>query len=303
MHSDIVYEIIRYLHLAPEENGGVLLSRKVLISEKKFRCLDAAVEKIHKPIVFDVCSDLVELRRITTSDEIIIFWGDGEVIKLPKILMQHLSHSYKDTKMHTIKIFGHVGIISLPNQIIDLHSIGNLKDMYRLFSQCKLIHKNIAKKIDTSNVINMTYMFSDCADLNFKIGQNWNTSRVEDLSSMFFHCYNLDKNIGKYWDTSKVNDMSCMFYGCYKLNRNIGKNWNTSKVDTMDMMFQDCRSLDKNIGKNWNTANVKNMNAMFYRCIKLSQIMGKNWKISRLTLTADMFQYCPIQGNLIEYLD
>jgi hypothetical protein len=36
MNSDIVLEILRHLHLCPEENGGALLAEKVILSEKGF---------------------------------------------------------------------------------------------------------------------------------------------------------------------------------------------------------------------------------------------------------------------------
>jgi hypothetical protein len=171
MHSDIVYEIIRYLHLAPEENRGALLSKKILISEKKFRCLELPLEKIHKPIVFDVYSNLVDLKKMVAVDKSTIYWGDGEVTDLSSVLILNQLHVYKDTKLHTIKIFGYITNISLPDQITDLHSIGNLTSMYHMFSGCTYLDKDITRKIDTSAVADMSYAFNKCENLDCKIGK------------------------------------------------------------------------------------------------------------------------------------
>jgi hypothetical protein len=220
MHSDIIYEIVQYLHLASEENGGPVLSRKILISEKKFRCLELPLEKIHKPIVFDVCNNLVDLKRMVVVGKAIIYWGDDEITDLSSVLILNQLHTYKDTKLHTIKIFGYITNISLPDQITNLHSIGNLKSMYHMFSVCTYLDKDITKKIDTSAVVDISYAFNKCENLDCKIGKNWNTSNIR---GMFMNCTKLNKNIGKNWDMSNITDMAFMFFGCVKLNKNIGK--------------------------------------------------------------------------------
>ena len=51
MIADIVHEILKFLYLCPEENGGALLARRVVFSEKKYKTLASSFEK---PIVFEV---------------------------------------------------------------------------------------------------------------------------------------------------------------------------------------------------------------------------------------------------------
>jgi hypothetical protein len=50
MNKDIIYEILKYLHLCPEENGGVLLSKKIIFSQKSYLKLEK--RRLEKPLVF-----------------------------------------------------------------------------------------------------------------------------------------------------------------------------------------------------------------------------------------------------------
>lgn len=60
MNGDIIYEILKFLHLCPEENGGALRVRKILISAKKYGILED--RQYEKPVVFTINGIILHLR-------------------------------------------------------------------------------------------------------------------------------------------------------------------------------------------------------------------------------------------------
>jgi surface protein len=269
MNSDIIYEILRFLHLAPEENGGTLLAKKLVLSFRKRRHLMKRERKLDKPIVFNIKDDRIKFCTELFTDTVVYFSqiGNGSKcfgnnIRKQKTSVKFLEHIYDKLDFYVIKIFGHRDSFIMPYNVINVYSIGNMLSLCKMFTICNKINQNIGKNWDTSAVTDMSYMFRGCSYLNQNIGKKWNTSKVTDMSCMFAFCTILNFNVGKNWDVSKVKNMDEMFWYCLRLDKNVGKNWDTSQVMNMAAMFSNCGSLNKNIGKKWNTLNVTNMSAM-----------------------------------------
>jgi hypothetical protein len=74
MNSDIVYEILKWLHLSPEENGGALLAKKVTISARDHQKL--AARKMEKPTVFILYGDIV----FSSDPGLIIYYSRGIIL-------------------------------------------------------------------------------------------------------------------------------------------------------------------------------------------------------------------------------
>jgi hypothetical protein len=280
MNSDIVYEILKFLHICPEENGGAIMAKKVILTNSKrtSRELKIRVKKIEKPIVFDIDYNITELGKIADTN---ICWNDNCFIV--NGCQDYIQRETQKDGRYTIKIFAYDRLQNfvMPSQTNTVHSIGNLTDLSYMFQSLLRPTPYLAKKWDTSKVTNMRCMFCYCNTLNVNLGKNWNTSRVTDMRSMFNQCHRLNKNIGKNWDTSSVLDMSYMFAWCNKLDKNIGKNWNTSKVIYMSLMFWECYNLDKHIGENWNLSQVTRMNLMFGSG-NLNHPIVQKWDVSRV---------------------
>lgn len=221
MNCDIIYEILKILYLAPEENGGVLLAKKIILSVKSLKLLES--RKLEKPIVFTV-----EKKPMVKFD--------------PRLMMYYQNN--------IIKIFGECKKFKMPQNTLDVYSIGDIKDLSSMLFGCALLNPNVGKKWDTSGVTDMSYMLYGCANLVKNIGTNWNVSEVVYMDGMFTCCYGLKKNIGNNWDTSKVLSMINMFSACIKL-RSVGKKWNLSNLVRRDFMFARCTKLDNDTRKKW----------------------------------------------------
>jgi surface protein len=286
MNSDIVYEILRYLYICPEENRGALLAKKIVLSQKKFSDLDQTIKKLDIPIVFEV---LGIHTSIHINEEVIIYWGDSVISQC----LNKARHMYTNSAKYVIKVFAESSLLKIrvPKNVIDVHSIGRLVDLSYIFD-----HRDMTiisgKKWDTTNVINTEGMFYNCTELRNLVCKNWNTSNIENMSSMFSGCYLLNQNIGKYWDTSSVIDMTGMFRDCHCLDKNIGKKWNVKNVINMSNMFLRCIRLNRSIGINWDTSSLKEIEGMFLRCFSLSQPVGKNWNMTGILNMANAFFAC-----------
>lgn len=300
MNSDIVFEILKCLHLCPEENGGALLAEKVVLSEKSFG--ELRERKMEKPIVFSVEGNLHSLRSATDASAT-IYWGDGDICRGSN--QSYLSKQYSETSsqsQHVVRIFGPDKGIQLPDTTKEVHSIGDLTDLGGMLHHCLILEQKIGQKWDTSKVKCMSSLFSECRRLNYPVGRNWNTSEVTNMESMFADCVMLDSVVGKNWDTSKVVYMSCMFSCCKNLDKKIGTKWDVSKVTSMGHMFSGCKKLRRNIGKSWNLNSLEEMLCMFYGCRFLSRKVGKNWQLPEETQTTFVFWECDEQRRLLKNL-
>lgn len=258
MILDLVYEILKFLHLSPEENGGALLARKVLISQNSYRKLESRT--FEKPIVFRIFANVVDL---TTNKDGHIYSVDN---KVGYNLQNSISVYLDDPVFHIIKIFGHLDCFTMPYNTIEVYSIGSLTKTSHMFSNNRVMSSIILKKLDTSNVTDMSHMFYECYKVNQNIGQNWNVSNVTNMSGMFSACRTLNKNIGKNWDTSNVVDMSNMFECCFNLNKPIGKNWNLDRIENMRCMFIHCQCLPRNVSQILNISPETDKTDMFHGC-------------------------------------
>lgn len=271
MNSDIVYEVLKFLHLAPEENGGSLLARRVLFSQNSYRKLENS--NFEKPLVFD-CID--QFLNIYTKIDSFIYWGDGSTEKINNIGRSFTPEKkYDSIHSRTVKIFGKIDTFILPYNTIKIHSVGNLPNLSHTFEKLISLDEIITDKLDTSEVIDMSYAFYDRSNLKKDLFKNWNVSKVTDMSYMFYGCSLLNKNVGKNWDTSNVTNMAAMFCHCISLNQPIGKKWNTSKVKILSSMFCGCTNLVCPIGKKWDASNVKYMNNMFDFCKQNAKLYRK----------------------------
>lgn len=273
MNDDLVYEILQYFYLCPEENAGAIVVKKTILAQKLYSDLEQ--RKMDKPIVLSVLGRSADFRS-SLSPGTIVYWGDGSITKTDEMDNKHLHHTYNYNSMsYGIKIFGQKGKIVLPISTVNVHSIGELTDLSYLLMDCFNLHPYLGRKWDTSGVKRMWGTFYGCLCI-YVDGRNWDTSKVIDMRGMFHTCLDLNRNVGKYWDTSNVVDMSGMFHGCQNLDQPIGGNWDISSVKNMSYMFYDCQNLDQPIGKNWDICSVKDMSYMFHNCKKLTYHIGQN---------------------------
>jgi surface protein len=289
MNPDIIYEILKFLHLCPEENGGALLAKKVHISLNCTSIINT--DRLEKPIVLCANENTVILKKISEKSTIKYENSGGNAIY--KYVDNYGQIYYLKDNNWTVKMFDYNGLLFMNKSILDVHSIGNRTNLVGIFYECRELDSCMGKKWDTSNVTDMSCMFSYCNNLNKTIGKNWNTSKVSDMTCMFANCSKLNKNVGKNWNTSSVECMSGMFNFCDVLNKNIGKYWDTSKVCEMSNMFYDCKRLNQPIGENWDISKVIEANNMFYGCESLTFEIVEKWKKSGADIS-NMFEGCPI---------
>jgi hypothetical protein len=275
MNQDIICEILKNLYEKPEENGGALLAKKIILSRQSYNTIERL--NFEKPVVFEINLECYARAFVDHHYSTPYLNIDGVAQDHAKVKKYYL-HEYD--KVQLIKVWEYrQKVLCYQNIATDIYSVGRMDSMYLMFAEYG-INKVLGSKIDTSNIVNMACVFSGCTNLDKNIGRNWNTSNVTTMRSMFEGCTKLNKNIGKHWDTSKVEDISGMFEGCTSLNKNIGKNWNTSEVKKVHSMFYGCTNLNKHIGKKWDVSNVTVFDSMFARCKNLQFSPGKNWKVS-----------------------
>jgi surface protein len=247
MNQDIVYEIVRCLYLCPEENGGALLAKKVILSQKPYKKFDLA--KFEKPIVFTIKGNLL-VPRSKIDFGATIYWGDGTKYKCEKD-EKTPDHIYPMNDLYVVKIFEHIHYLIMPQNVHDVHSIGSIITLSCMFNDLNDYNKKVGTKWDTSGVLRMNGVFSRCTALNKNVGRNWNTQNVINLDFMFRDCTSLNKNIGKNWDVSNVTDVSYMFFGCKSLEKSVGKNWVFKGTICAEQIFFGCKGVDLSVLSNW----------------------------------------------------
>jgi hypothetical protein len=198
MVPDIIYEVLKHLYLCPEENGGALLAKKVLLSQKICRELDKQVDKLEKPIVFDVNEVEVFLESKIGAT---VYWGDGK--NGPAFdHFGYLLHNYSKPGLYTIKFFDYdTESTDIPEYVVDVHSIGKMTNLSYMFGHSD-ISEAFGKKWDTTNVLDIRRIFAD-ANIGGNIGKNWNFSNVINNDGIFAGS-NIGGNIGKNWNFSSV---------------------------------------------------------------------------------------------------
>lgn len=249
MNSDIVHEILYFLYLNPEENGGALLAKKVILSQKSYKKFD--LTKFEKPVVFTVRGALF-VPRSKINFGATIYWGDGTKYKCEKD-EKTPDHKYPKNDLYVVKLFDQIQYLIMSENVCDVHSVGEL--------------------------ITISYMFDSLFNYNKKVGTKWDTSKITKLYGTFSECTALNKNIGRNWNMQNVIDLKHMFRSCKSLNKDIGKNWDVSNVLNTSYMFFDCESLEKPIGKNWVFKNTIHADYMFWKCKGVDLSVLSNWKI------------------------
>jgi hypothetical protein len=283
MNPDIVYEILKWCHIAPEENSGALLAKKIVISSK------IEERKMDKPIVFDVCAYSI---LITSTLHIgdLVYWGDGKVLKI-RGKNYPVIHEYSSFGKYTVRIFSNIYRIPMPTFTTEVHSIGNLTSLSLLFENVPNFVGE-SDKWDTSRVTDMSGLFYGCRKIDRMIGTNWNTASVKNMSCMFADCCSLNKNVGKHWDTSKVTGMMGMFSNCTLLNQPIGLNWDTSQAIYLAYMFSGCESLRQPVAKGWKFDNVIEAQYMFLNCKNYKKTWIEETDIDRVPYKVNFSLCC-----------
>lgn len=290
MNQDIVYEILKQLHLF----GEALIAKRTILSMKAFSVLER--RKIDRPVILEVVKN--DYFALELDKDSIIYWGDStyECSYLPK---DYLRHTYKIAGSYIVRIFGQRKVMKFSHYVKKVISIGDLTDLSNMFCNLSPLLCN-GKSWDTSRVTRMSNMFRRCRELKEKIGKNWNTSNVTDMTYMFDECPVLNKNIGKYWNTSNVRYMAGMFHRCINLDKTVGKYWNTSNVIDMSWMFYGCANLTKIEVKNWDISKVESMHCMFSYCKKLTLIDCQNWDVSEVKDTDYMFSDTNLDVSVVQ---
>lgn len=158
---------------------------------------------------------------------------------------------------------------------IDLSNLEttNIKNMSRMFYECKSLKNIYFGNINTENVTNMSFMFMSCVSLEFLDIRNFNTKNVKDMNAMFRHCLTLsslhfDKML---FNTEKVTTMKGMFAFCLKIKVLNMSDWNTRNLKDISNLFFGCKSL--NILTLFNTSKTfVNYSHMFNGCRNLKNL-------------------------------
>lgn len=282
MNQDIIYEILRHLYL----EGHAPTAKKILICTK-WGNLVSRSEKLEKPIVFEILGNLTRLPlQLREEDDFRIYWGDGTRDDFAKnrVTIRRIVHKYSEQretkKIYKIKVFGTYEYISMPKNLHNIYSIGNITSLRMFFEGCECFNKQLI--FDTSKITDMMGTFYGCISFNQPL--KWNTSKVTDLSYTFFNCKSFDQSLD--WDTSQVKDMNSTFYSCVSFDKSL--NWDTRKVLSMVMTFGRCKSFNSPFGEKWNISNVIDMSGTFHSCKSFNQIL--NWDTSEVTNTFNIFE-------------
>ena len=173
-----------------------------------------------------------------------------------------------------------------------------VKDMSRMFYDCKALTSLDLKNFNTQNVTKMNYMFYNCRALTSLDLKNFNTQNVTDMNSMFYNCRTLTSLDLKNFNTQNVTDMNSMFAYCLALTSLDLKNFNTQNVTNMEGLFSFCEALISLDLINFDTQNVTNMKWMFSSCKALTSIDLKHFNTQNVTDMSGMFQTCEALTSL-----
>ena len=166
-----------------------------------------------------------------------------------------------------------------------------VRDMSKMFYNCKSLQNLNLSSFNTSNVTNMSGMFGCCENLQNLDLNSFDTSDTTDMNGMFWYCKSLDTlNISSF-DTSNVTNMAQMFGYCEQLKELNVSNLDTKMVTNMGSMFQHCRSLLQLDVSGFNTSKVTEMDAMFNDCSNIEQLDLSAFDTSQVTTMAYMFMY------------
>jgi surface protein len=304
MNQDIVYEILKFLHLCPEENGGPLLFKRVIFSKKSFQGLE--FKNFEKPIVLIIKGKEAKFRSILNRGST-IYWGDGSVEFItnkfvneepdsepqlesdsePELESDSEPELESDSEPELESEYGYEIKFKSDQFFSDTEDDNILWEDERMvynldFSPYHLYSEEKFHIIKIFDNIMYTMLPKNTTDL-VSIG------KMKCLNNLFVACNEMDAEIGKKWDTSHVVSVHRMFDSCINLNKNIGRNWNTSRITNMSGMFENCNKLNKNVGKNWDTFRVRSMSRMFINCKNLNQKIGKRWDVSNVEEMNDIF--------------
>ena len=168
----------------------------------------------------------------------------------------------------------------------------NVKNMSRMFRDCKNLTSLDLSKFDTSNVKDMSYMFNNCQNLTSLDLSNFKTAKVTNMYQMFYNCSNLTSLDLLSFNTANVTTMEQMFSGCSKLTNLDLSSFNTANVTTMKQMFSGCSGLTSLNLSSFNTAKVTTMEHMFNGCSGLTSLNLSSFKTANVTNMYRMFYYC-----------
>ena len=168
----------------------------------------------------------------------------------------------------------------------------NVKNMSRMFRDCKNLTSLDLSKFDTSNVKDMSYMFNNCQKLTSLDLSKFKTAKVTNMYQMFYNCSNLTSLDLPSFNTANVTTMEQMFSGCSKLTNLDLSSFNTANVTTMEQMFYGCSSLTSLDLSNYDNSKVTTMSEMFSGCSKLTSLNLSNFKTANVTKMYRMFFDC-----------
>ena len=173
-----------------------------------------------------------------------------------------------------------------------------IRDMSRMFYNCKNLQELDLTNFNTSNATKMYGIFGFCEKLQTLDLSSFDTSKVTDMSLMFWRCKSLKTVNTSSFDTSNVTDMALMFGYCEKLQDLDVSNFNTAMVTNMSSIFCHCSSLSTLDVSGFNTSNVTKMEAMFKGCSKMEKLDLSGFDTSKVTTMGSMFMYCSTLSQL-----
>lgn len=133
------------------------------------------------------------------------------------------------------------GDINIPSYI-DGYQVYLPDNCYGLFKKCKASSITF-DVLDTTNVKDMSRMFMECKSLEKLNLLSFNTSNVENMTKMFYECTSLKKLNVLSFNTSKVKYMRSMFEGCTSLKFLDLSNFVTSESTIVSYMFDGCERM------------------------------------------------------------
>ena len=238
--------------------------------------------------MFDGCSSLkqLDLSNFKTSKVIDM---SGMFCLCCKITTLDLSHFDTSSVQNMWSMFEEC--TSLKTLNINFNTM-NVKDMHRMFRDCRLLNSVSTSNFDTSNVTDMSEMFHFCESMASLDLSNFNTSKVTSMYQMLAMSNDYITNLDvSNFDTSKVTTMHGMFSGLDKVSVLDVSNFDTSNVVDMANMFWKCESVTGLDVSNFDTSNVTNMGGMFQYCYSITSLDLTHFNTSKVDNMSEMFSY------------
>ena len=215
-------------------------------------------------------------------------WADYKA----KVTECVIDSSFADLKLNTLQAMFESFVQMKSIKGLKYLNTVNVKDMSRMFYNCRSLKELDLNELKTDNVTNIAAMFYNCTGLTTLNLSGLNTSNVTNMSQLFGECTGLTSLNLRGFNTERVKDMNCMFYKCRSLKELDLSGLKTDNVTNMAAMFYNCTGLTTLNLSGLNTTNVTSMGSMFYGCSGLTSLDLSRFNTDNVKKMAYMFYDC-----------